>query len=84
MDWLHVFVFFLAFQGTSCYIPPMPELLEQPTVEFATLPIVLSGELTDNFTSPNLLEETPSSETESPAALVVAKTIAATEAVDHL
>lgn len=78
-------------RGTLCYISAMPELLEQTLPEFTTLPIVLNGELTERFDSPDLLEEppkpettaSPTNETLSDAQLVAMSSLLATaEAVD--
>jgi len=53
----------------------MPELLERTSPELTTLPLVIDGELTDYFGAPNLLEETPTLATESPAILAMAEMI---------
>ena len=52
----------------------MPELLAQTPPELAILPIVIDGELTDYFDSPNLLEEPlePSPELPNKATRVLA------------
>lgn len=53
----------------------MPELLKRTSPEFTTLPLVIDGELTDNFDASNLLEETPMLVKESPAILAIAETV---------